>query len=309
MRRPIIAGNWKMNKTPSEAIDFIAQLKPLIADISDIDIVIAPPFTALQAVSREIEGSNITLGAQNVFWEASGAFTGEVSPPMVREVGCRYVIIGHSERRQYFGETNESVRKKIEASLAVGLSPIVCVGEALGEREAGKTFDVVRVQVSRCLEGFSREEMVFFVLDAIIQKTTLEQTLRAVFNRHREQSYHLLGVEDNLFQRLLLKEFDQMGRELGVFLPVKGVTHRLAKETRVASVSPLLERGKIRFIRGHSDQEKLIEQLLYFPSRTLHDDGPDALAGAVQLVQTMSAGKTESYVPLKKRAFGGRGAF
>jgi predicted phage terminase large subunit-like protein len=157
--------------------------------------------------------------------------------------------------------------------------------------------------------GFSREEMVFFVLDAFIQKTTLEQTLRAVFNRHREQSYHLLGVEDNLFQRLLLKEFDQMGRELGVFLPVKGVTHRLAKETRVASVSPLLERGKIRFIRGHSDQEKLIEQLLYFPSRTLHDDGPDALAGAVQLVQTMSAGKTESYVPLKKRAFGGRGAF
>jgi triosephosphate isomerase len=148
-----------MNKTPSEAIDFIAQLKPLIADISDIDIVIAPPFTALQAVSREIEGSNITLGAQNVFWEASGAFTGEVSPPMVRDVGCRYVIIGHSERRQYFGETNESVHKKIEASLAVGLFPIVCVGEALGEREAGKTFDLVRVQVSRCLEGFSREEM------------------------------------------------------------------------------------------------------------------------------------------------------
>jgi triosephosphate isomerase len=154
-----MAGNWKMNKTPSEAIDFIAQLKPLIADISDIDIVIAPPFTALQAVSREIEGSNITLGAQNVFWESSGAFTGEVSPTMVNDVGCRYVIIGHSERRQYFGETNESVRKKIEASLAVGLYPIVCVGEALGEREAGKTFDIIRVQVSRCLEGFSREEM------------------------------------------------------------------------------------------------------------------------------------------------------
>ena len=159
MRRPIIAGNWKMNKTPSEAVDFIRQLKPLVADVNDIDIVVAPPFTVLQAVSREIEGSNISLGAQNVFWEASGAFTGEVSHTMVRDVGCRYVIIGHSERRQYFGETNESVRKKIEASLAVELSPILCVGEALGEREAGKTFDIVKNQVSQCLEGFSQEEM------------------------------------------------------------------------------------------------------------------------------------------------------
>jgi predicted phage terminase large subunit-like protein len=157
--------------------------------------------------------------------------------------------------------------------------------------------------------GYSREEMVFYVLDAFIQKTTLEQTLRAVFNRHRERPYLVLGVEDNLFQRLLLKEFDQMGRELGLLLPVKGVTHRLAKETRVASLSPLLERGKIRFIRGHSDQEKLIEQLLYFPSRTLHDDGPDALAGAVQLAQAVPGGGTASYVPLKSRAFGGRGAY
>jgi len=147
------------------------------------------------------------------------------------------------------------------------------------------------------------------VLDAFIQKTTLEQTLRAVFNRHRERPYHLLGVEDNLFQRLLLKEFDQMGRELGVVLPIRGVTHRLAKETRVAILSPLLERKKIRFIRGHSDQEKLIEQLMYFPSRTLHDDGPDALAGAVQLAQTMPGGKTAAYVPLEKRTFGGRGAY
>jgi predicted phage terminase large subunit-like protein len=116
-------------------------------------------------------------------------------------------------------------------------------------------------------------------------------------------------VEDNLFQRLLLKEFDQMGRELGVFLPVKGVTHRLAKETRVAVLSPLFERGKIRFIRGHSDQEKLIEQLMYFPSRTLHDDGPDALAGAVQLAQGIPGQEAAQYVPVGKRAFGGRGAY
>lgn len=157
--------------------------------------------------------------------------------------------------------------------------------------------------------GLCRQDMVFYVLDAFIQKTTLEQTLRAVFNRHRELNYHVLGVEDNLFQRLLLKEFDQMGRELGLFLPVKGVTHRLAKETRVASLSPWLERGKIRFIRGHSDQEKLIEQLLYFPSRTLHDDGPDALAGAVALAQTIPGEKTESYQQVETRAFGGRGAY
>jgi triosephosphate isomerase len=159
MRRPIIAGNWKMNKTVSEAVDFVLQLKALVADVRDIDIVVAPTFTALQAVSREVEGSNIELAAQDVFWELSGAYTGEISPSMLRDVGCRYVIIGHSERRQYFGETNESVRKKIKASLAMGLNPIMCVGEALEEREAGKTFDVVKTQVKQGLEGFSQQEM------------------------------------------------------------------------------------------------------------------------------------------------------
>ncbi len=159
MRKPIIAGNWKMNKTLSEAVDFVRQLKALVADVRDIDIVVAPPFTALQAVSREIEGSTIELAAQDVFWEASGAYTGEISPIMLEDVGCRYVIIGHSERRQYFGETNGSVQKKIKASLAMGLHPIICVGEALEEREAGKTFDMVKNQVIQCLEGFSLDEM------------------------------------------------------------------------------------------------------------------------------------------------------
>jgi predicted phage terminase large subunit-like protein len=117
-------------------------------------------------------------------------------------------------------------------------------------------------------------------------------------------------VEDNLFQRLLLKEFDLLAKELGVVLPVKGVTNRLAKETRVASLAPLLERGKIRFIRGHSDQELLVEQLLYFPSRTLHDDGPDALEGAVRIAQTYVHGTEEvHYRPVKERVFAGRGAF
>jgi triosephosphate isomerase len=159
MRRPIIAGNWKMNKTVSEAVDLVRQLKASVGDVREIDIVVAPTFTALQTVSREIEGSNIELAAQDVFWEASGAFTGEISPMMLKDVGCQYVIIGHSERRQYFGETNGSVNKKIEASLAVGLHSIVCVGESLEEREAGKTFDVVKTQVIQCLEGFSREQM------------------------------------------------------------------------------------------------------------------------------------------------------
>ena len=159
MRRPIIVGNWKMNKTVSEAVDFVRQLRALVADVRDTDIVVAPTFTALQAVSREIEGSNIELAAQDVFSESSGAYTGEISPSMLRDVGCRYVIIGHSERRLYFGETNESVQKKIKASLAMGLNAIICVGEALEEREARKTFDVVKTQVKQCLEGFSREEM------------------------------------------------------------------------------------------------------------------------------------------------------
>jgi predicted phage terminase large subunit-like protein len=157
--------------------------------------------------------------------------------------------------------------------------------------------------------GWDPKEMVFYVIDAFIQKTTLEQTLRTIFNRHQEYSYHLLGVEDNLFQRLLLKEFDRLGQERGQLLPVKGVTHRIAKETRVASLSPLLERGKIRFIRGHSDQELLVEQLLYFPSRTLHDDGPDALEGAIRLAQELPAAATPVYERVKPRLFQGRGAF
>jgi predicted phage terminase large subunit-like protein len=157
--------------------------------------------------------------------------------------------------------------------------------------------------------GWDRREMVFYVMDAFIQKSTLEQTLRAIFNRHQQYGYRVLGVEDNLFQRLLLKEFERLGQERGQLLPVKGVTHRVAKETRVASLSPLLERGKIRFIRGHSDQEQLIEQLLYFPSRTMHDDGPDALEGAVRLAQELCGEQVQEYASLTKRHFQGRGAF
>ncbi|MDI6853165.1 MAG: phage terminase large subunit [Deltaproteobacteria bacterium] len=183
---------------------------------------------------------------------------------------------------------------------------LVCVGFFDPSLESGGSADYKAVITL----GWAPQELVFYVLDAFIQKTTLEQTLRAIFNRHKERPYFIFGVEDNLFQRLLLKEFDVLGKELGMLLPVKGVTQRLAKETRVAGLAPLLERGRIRFIRGHSDQELLVEQLLYFPSRTLHDDGPDALEGAVRLAQKYVPGARESdYVPIKSRVFAGRGAF
>ena len=157
--------------------------------------------------------------------------------------------------------------------------------------------------------GWDRQEMVFYVMDAVIQKTTLEQVMRTICNRYQQFGHQLVGVEDNLFQRLLLKEFDRLGAERGQVLPLKGVTHRIAKETRVASLSPLLERGKIRFIRGHSDQELLVEQLLYFPSRTLHDDGPDALEGAVGLARNLGGLAAPTTIPLKPRRFQSRGAF
>ncbi len=157
--------------------------------------------------------------------------------------------------------------------------------------------------------GFSPDDQVFFVRDAFIQKVSLEQVLRIIFNRHREYNYQILGVEDNLFQRLLLRELDALGQEYGVVLPVKGVTQKVAKETRIRSLSSLLERGKIRFIKGHSDQELLVEQLLYFPSRALHDDGPDALEGAIRLAQEIGGGESKGYVSVSRRKFKFRGAF
>jgi predicted phage terminase large subunit-like protein len=157
--------------------------------------------------------------------------------------------------------------------------------------------------------GWCPREMVFYVMDAIIQKITLDQVMRMIYNRHQQYCYQVVGVEDNLFQRLLLKEFDRLGQERSQIMPLRGVTHRIAKETRVAGLSPLLERGKIRFIRGHSDQELLVEQLLYFPSRTLHDDGPDALEGAVTLTQKVPTGEAPKFTPLKGRHFTSPGAF
>ncbi len=146
MRRPVIAGNWKMYKTQAETRAFFAALKPLVAGSTHCDIVVAPPYTALAAAVAAVRGSAISIAAQDVHWEKEGAFTGEVSTKMLVEAGCRDVIIGHSERRQYFGETDEAVHKKLKAALEADLVPIVCVGETLKEREAGQTETVLNRQ-------------------------------------------------------------------------------------------------------------------------------------------------------------------
>ncbi|MGQ9610862.1 MAG: triose-phosphate isomerase [bacterium] len=164
MRKPIIAGNWKMNKTINEACELVNALKEKLADVTDVEIVVAPPFTALWAVSEAIEGSNIKLSAQDMHWEKSGAYTGEVSPLMLKDVGCEYVIIGHSERRMYFAETNETVNKKVKSAHSYSIKPIVCVGERLEEREAGITNDVVKDHVMNGLAGLSAEQMLATVI-------------------------------------------------------------------------------------------------------------------------------------------------
>ncbi len=159
MTLPLMAGNWKMNKTIEEGLTLALRLKELLSGIDAVEIVIAPPFTMLDRVKERLGNSNIRLAAQNLFWEEEGAFTGEISPVMVRDVGCEYVILGHSERRGYFGEDNDMTSKKVLAALKSELNPILCVGETLEEREEGKTFKVVESQVRAGLEGCLQGQM------------------------------------------------------------------------------------------------------------------------------------------------------
>jgi len=156
MRKPIIAGNWKMYKTPSETASLINELKPLVKD-AQAEVVVCPPFVCLPSAKEVLAGSNIKLGAQNMHWEEQGAFTGEVAPSMLKELGVEYVIIGHSERRQYFGETDEMVNKKVMSAAAHGFIPIICVGETLEQREQGITEQVVDRQTRAALKGLSSE--------------------------------------------------------------------------------------------------------------------------------------------------------
>lgn len=159
MRRKIVAGNWKMNKTVPEAVELARAVRDALADESTVDVVLCPPFVDLVPVHEQIKGTNIGLGAQNLFWEEKGAYTGEISAAMLLSAGCQYVIIGHSERRQYFGETDETVNKRLRRALAAGLTPIVCVGEKLEERQAGRTKEVVEGQVRGAFSGLSGEEV------------------------------------------------------------------------------------------------------------------------------------------------------
>jgi triosephosphate isomerase (TIM) len=155
MRRPIVAGNWKLNMTAAQAAELIAQLRPLVADVTAIETVVCPPFTSLAAAHEALKGSRVGLGAQDMFWESSGAFTGEISAEMLLTSGCGYVIIGHSERRQFFGETDTSVNRKLVKALTAGLTPIVCCGETLQQRQAGLVQDVVLGQVDGALQGLA----------------------------------------------------------------------------------------------------------------------------------------------------------
>jgi len=164
MRKPVIAGNWKMYKTPSEAAGFLHDLAPLVEASSHAEIVVCPPFVDVAAAVDAARGTNIGIGAQDLFWLKEGAYTGEISGPMLVAAGCSWVIVGHSERREYFGETDESVFKKTAAAIEAGLTPIVCVGERLEEREAGNTEKVLATQFAGGLAGLAPEQFARIVI-------------------------------------------------------------------------------------------------------------------------------------------------
>ncbi|MBF0330047.1 MAG: triose-phosphate isomerase [Nitrospirae bacterium] len=160
MRKPFLAANWKMNKTVAETQSFITEFIPLVKAVNDADIVLAPPFISLQTASGMLKGTNIKLAAQNIFYEDKGAYTGETAPGMITDAGCEYVILGHSERRQYFGENDEILNKKVKAALRHNLKVIFCIGESLDERESGKTFEVLKREIDNGLKDIACEGLV-----------------------------------------------------------------------------------------------------------------------------------------------------
>jgi triosephosphate isomerase (TIM) len=164
VRKPVIAGNWKMHATVPEALELVRGIIPTCSGKTAVEVVISPSFTALHAVSCEVKGRGIGLAAQNMHYEPKGAFTGEISAPMLLDAGCTHVILGHSERRQYFCETDEGVNRKVKAALAAGLTPIMCIGETLAERESGVTFKVIETQLIGGLKGLSPEQAVKIIV-------------------------------------------------------------------------------------------------------------------------------------------------
>jgi triosephosphate isomerase len=164
MRTPIIAGNWKMYKTVADTVKYVKEFRVMVKDIADVEIVIAPPFTAVHAAAEAARNSNVIVAAQDLYWEREGAFTGQVSAQMVREAGAEYVIIGHSERRTLFGETDTMVNQKTVAAFAAGLTPIVCIGETLDQRDRSETLDVLDRQITQGLEGLTGEQLALLVI-------------------------------------------------------------------------------------------------------------------------------------------------
>ena len=164
MRTPLIAGNWKMFKTIAETMKHVKALRPLVKDITDVEIVVAPPFPSIQAAADSLRGSNVLVAAQDLYWEREGAFTGEISGPMLKEAGADLVIIGHSERRTLFGETDATVNRKTGAAFAADLAPIVCIGETLDQRERSETLDVLDRQIRAGLDGVASAQLAELVL-------------------------------------------------------------------------------------------------------------------------------------------------
>jgi triosephosphate isomerase len=164
MRKPVVAGNWKMYKTVQETVHYVKQLRALVNNVRDVEIVVAPPFTALHAAAEALRGGQVYLAAQNLHWEREGAFTGEVSATMVRDAGAAYAIIGHSERRTLFGETDLNVNRKLAAALGANLMAIVCIGETLDQRDANQTLDVLDRQVKEGLDNVTSEQVAHLVL-------------------------------------------------------------------------------------------------------------------------------------------------
>lgn len=201
MRKKIMAANWKMYKTPAEAREFMDKFVPLVAGHDRDEIVICPPYVDIATVVDAAKGTNIKVGAQDVYWEKEGAFTGQISPAMVVGAGCEFVIIGHSERRQYFGETDDTVNRRLEVALEAGLRPILCVGEVLEEREANITEDVLRRQCSRAFRGIgvnkaAKLSIAYEPVWAIgTGKTATPQIAADAHSIIREEASHAFGAD------------------------------------------------------------------------------------------------------------------
>lgn len=203
-RKPLIAGNWKMYKTVREAVETAREMVQCAA-VVNVDVMIAPPFTALAPVAEVVKGTSVALGAQNLFWKNEGAYTGEISPTMLSDIGCQYVIIGHSERRQYFGDTDESVNAKIRAALEHQLIPVFCVGETETQREAKETFSVLDKQVSKGLEGFSSESLSRLLVIAYEPVWAIGTGKTATTDQVQEVHAFLRSLVEKRFDNLLAK--------------------------------------------------------------------------------------------------------